>query len=93
VCYFIKIGFPTPKPPACSEALGTQVGQIPDSAITVSSYWYSGTKAYYGRLHLLRTSDRTGGWVARRNDKAQFLQVHFGGWRKVTRVAVQGRQD
>ena len=83
-----------PKPPVCLEALGMQDGQIPDSAITASSDWFSGTKAYYGRLHSLRTSDRTGGWVAGTNDKAQFFQVHFNGWsRQVTRVAVQGRQD
>ena len=93
VCYLIKIGFPTPKPPVCLEALGMQNKQIPDSAITASSEWYSGAKACYGRLHFLPRSGIVGGWVARRNGKAQFFQVQFGGWRKVTRVAVQGRQD
>ena len=33
-----------------------------------------------------------GGWVARWGDNNPFFQVHFGGWRKVTRVAIQGRQ-
>ena len=93
VCYLIKIGFPTPKPPVCLEALGMQNKQIPDSAITASSEWYNGAKASYGRLHFLPRSGIVGSWVAGRNDKAQFFQVHFGGWRKVTRVAVQGRQD
>ena len=77
----------------CLEALGMQNKQIPDSAITASSEWYSAAKACYGRLHFLSRSGILGGWVAGRNDKAQFFQVHFGGWRKVTRVAVQGRQD
>ena len=67
--------------------------QIPDSAITASSYWNSKQKAYNGRLHFLLTSDRDGGWVARLNDKNQFFQVYFGDWRNVTRVAIQGRQD
>ena len=62
--------------------------QIPDSAITASTEYYS---AFYGRLHFLAW--RAGGWVARWNDKNQFLQVHFSDWRKVTRVAIQGRQD
>jgi len=77
----------------CLEALGMQNKQIPDSAIIASSYWNSKTKAKNGRLHLLGTSGRVGGWAARRNDNNQFFQAHFGGWRKVTRVAIQGRQD
>lgn len=67
--------------------------QIADSDITASSYWDSRTKANNGRLHFLRTSDRVGGWVAKWNDKNPSFQVHFGSWRKVTRVAIQGRQD
>ena len=93
MCYLIKIGFPKPKPPVCLEALGMQNKQIPDSAITASSYRYYEAKAKNGRLHFLRTSDRVGGWVARWGDNNPFFQVHFGGWRKVTRVAIQGRQD
>ena len=93
VCYLFKTGFPTPKPPVCLEALGMQNKQIPDSAITVSSYRDSETKAENGRLHFLRTSDRVGGWAAQKNDNNQFFQVRFGDWRKVTRVAIQGRQD
>ena len=68
--------------------------QILDSAITASSYQYNDGKADNGRLHFLRTSDRAGGWVAKRDDKYNpYFQVHFGSWRKVTRVAIQGRQD
>ena len=93
VCYLIELGFPTLKPPVCLEALGMQNKQIPDSAITTSSYWHSQTKANNGRLHFLRTSNRWGGWVAKRNDNNPFFQVHFDSWRKVTRVAIQGRQD
>ena len=77
----------------CLEALGMQNGQILDSAITASTdyYWYY--SAFNGRLHFLPTSGRAGGWVAERNDKNPFLRVNFKDWRKVTRVAIQGRQD
>ena len=74
----------------CSEALGMQNKQIPDSAITASTRSYS---ACNGRLHFLARSWRDGGWVAGWNDKHPFLQVNFRDWRKVTRVAIQGRQD
>ena len=75
----------------CLEALGMQNKQIPDSAITASSESYS---ASYGRLHFLyRSRHVVGGWVARWNDQNPFFLVHFGDWRKVTRVATQGRQD
>ena len=78
----------------CIEALGMQNKQIPDSAITASSYGYSGIKAHNGRLHFLyKSSHVVGGWVARWIDQNPFFQVHFGDWRKVTRVAIQGRQD
>ena len=93
VFYLINIGFLTPKPPVCLEALGMQNKQIPDSAITASSESY-GTKASYGRLHFLcRSGSDVGGWVARLNDQNPFFQVNFGNWTKVTRVATQGRQD
>ena len=94
LCYLIKIGFPTPKPPVCLEALGMQNKKIPDSDISASSNWYGVTKAYYGRLHFLaRSGHAAGGWASQWNNKDQYFQVHFGDWRKVTRVAIQGRQD
>ena len=77
----------------CLEALGMQNGQIPDSAITASTEYYWSYRAFNGRLHFLSSSWIAGGWSARWNDKNQFLQVHFSDWRKVTRVAIQGRQD
>ena len=77
----------------CLEALGMQNKQIQDSDITASSESQS-NKAYYGRLHFLYKSWHVvGGWVAQQNDQKPFFQVHFGDWRKVTRVAIQGRQD
>ena len=78
----------------CLEALGMQNKKIPDSDITASSNWDGVTKPYYGRLHFLPGPwQAAGGWASEWNNKDQFLQVHFGDWRKVTRVAIQGRQD
>jgi hypothetical protein len=93
VFYFIPKGFPTPKPPVCLEALGMQNGRIPDSAIMASTEYNAASKAINGRLHFLLRSGRYGAWIAKTNDIFQYLQVNFGDWTKVTRVAIQGRQD
>ena len=86
-------GFLTPKPPVCLEAFGMQDGRIPDSAITASSEYGNAYKAINGRLHFLYRSGRIGAWAARTNDVFQYLQINFGDWTKITRVAIQGRQD
>ena len=90
---FVSIGFTKPKPPACLEALGMQDGKIPDSAITASTEYNAQHKAINGRLHFLYRSGRIGAWAAQRNDVYQYLQVNFGDWTKVSRVAIQGRSD
>ena len=91
--YSVQKGFPTPTPPVCSEAIGMQTGRIPDSAIRASSEHGTAYKAINGRLHFLSRSERIGAWAAKNNDMFQYLQVSFGDWTKVTRVAIQGRQD
>ena len=82
-----------PRPPVCLEALGMQNGKIPDSAITPSSEYNAASKAINGRLHFLLRSGRHGAWIAKRNDIFQYLQINFGDWTKVSRIAIQGRQD
>ena len=91
--YSAQIGFSRPNPPVCSEAIGMQTGRIPDSAVTASTEYSTAYKAINGRLHFLYRSGRIGAWEAKTNDVFQFLQVSFGDWTKVTRVAIQGRQD
>lgn len=86
-------GFTAPKPLLCAEALGMQNGKIPDSVITASSEYSSACKAMNGRLHFLRRSGRVGSWLASRLDVYQYLQVNFGDWTKISRVATQGRND
>ena len=70
-----------------------QNGKIPDSAITASSEYNAASKAINGRLHFLLRSGRYGAWIAKRNDLFQYLQINFGDWTKVSRIAIQGRQD
>ena len=70
-----------------------QNGRIPDSAITASSEYSASYKAINGRLHFLYRSGRYGSWTAGKTDVFQYLQVNFGDWTKVARVAIQGRQD
>ena len=91
IIIFISKGFP--RPPVCLEALGMQNGRIPDSAITASSEYNAASKAINGRLHFLMRSGRYGAWIAKRNDIFQYLQINFGDWTKVSRIAIQGRQD
>ena len=78
----------------CLDALGMQNRKISNSAITASSEYSTSSKAIYGRLHFLfRSGINYGAWSAKTNDVFQYLQINFGDWTKVTRVAIQGRQD
>lgn len=67
--------------------------RIPDSALRASTEYHAAYKAINGRLHFLYRSGRIGAWAAQRNDAFQFLQANLSDWTKVTRVAIQGRQD
>ena len=70
-----------------------QNGKIPDSAITASTEYSTAYKSINGRLHFLYRSGRVGSWSAKTNDVFQYLQVDFGDFTKVSRVAIQGRTD
>ena len=67
--------------------------KIPDSAITASSEYSYASKPVNGRLHLLHRSGRIGSWSPKNQDVYQYLQVNFGDWTKISRVATQGRSD
>ena len=88
--YFF-IGFPTPTFPACLRALGLESGAIPYSAISASSEIDIARKAANARLHFQGEKGRIGGWTSRINDEFQWLEVNFGNWTSVGRVAIQGR--
>ena len=70
-----------------------QNGKIPDSAISASTEHSSSQGAINARLYFLSKSGRTGAWTAGSRDVYQYLQVNFGDWTKVSRVAMQGRSD
>ena len=46
-----------------------------------------------GRLHFQGSSGQHGAWAVSTKDEFQYVEVNFGEWTKVTKVATQGRQD
>ena len=74
-------------------ALGMQSGRIRNTAVTASSAWNRFHLAWRGRLKRKRRGRYVGAWASRVNDRHQWLQVAFGGAKKVVAVATQGRQD
>ena len=91
-CLF-TVGFTAPpQPAACSGNLGLENSKIPDSHLTASSY--SGNyKPNNARLNRHTHNGFYGGWAAGANNQQQFLQINFGQWVKITRIATQGRSD
>ena len=92
---YTLLGFSTPKPPQCMNALGMQSRDIPDSAVTASSQINpSSYAASVGRLNFLMSgSGKYGSWAAGTNNERQWFRVDLGSWRKISAVATQGRQD
>ena len=65
-------------------------GSISDTQITASSQLDDNHSASQARLHFQADGDKVGGWSALTNDHNQWLQVDFGSYTKVTRLATQG---
>ena len=95
ICMTLHVlGFSTPAPPQCMDALGMESGDVPDSAITASSSYNGNSLPPTGRLHFLSAgSGKYGSWIAQTNNVYQWFQVDFGSWTKISAVATQGRQD
>ena len=66
------------------------LGSISDTQITASSQLDDNHSASQARLHFQADGDKVGGWSALTNDQNQWLQVDFGSYTKVTRLATQG---
>ena len=65
---------------------------IADSQISVSSKWHQA--AQNGRLHFKESGDKPGAWLARTDDKNQWLQIELINPNvKITKVATQGRNS
>ena len=71
-------------------ALGLQSGEVLDASMTASG---ASCYPYYGRLYLHSGGGKKGGWCAAANDVNQWLQVDFGNYTKIQRIATQGRQE
>ena len=64
---------------------------ISDAQITSSSQLGNRYSAAQARLYSKADKNNQGGWVALKNDLSQWLQVDFGTYTTVIRVATQGR--
>ncbi len=74
----------------CIASLGMAFGAISDDQISASSQQDGNHTAVQARLYFKGDRAKTGGWSALRNDLNQWLQVDFGSYTRVTRVATQG---
>ena len=63
---------------------------ISDAQISASSQTDDYHSAAQARLHRKTDGSKFGGWSALTNDLNQWLQVDFGSYTTVTRVATQG---
>ena len=98
IFFFVSLfvlGFPTPKPPVCQDALGMKDNKIPDSSISASTTWNAQhTPPERGRLEQYGTKWKEYGcWAALDLNTLQWFQVDFGAQTKVTMVATQGCAD
>ena len=91
--FFAFQGFQPPVFPTCMDGLGMEdPNEIPDSAITASSYYNNNYRPSQGRLYQ-QYQGGSGSWLAKTNDQNQWLQVNLGGWKQVMRFCTQGRLD
>ena len=77
----------------CVTPLGLENGQIPDGAIVASSQY----NQYYGperaRLRKVTQGSYIGGWAPKSSNKGEWIQFDLGKNTKVTRMAIQGRDN
>ena len=64
---------------------------IADSQMSASSQLDDNHSAAQARLHFKTDESKDGAWSALKSDLSQWLQVDFGTYTRVTRVATQGR--
>ena len=55
--------------------LGLESKSIPDWSLTASSEYNGDWKPIYGRLNAVLTANSKGAWIAKRNDRNQWIQV------------------
>ena len=75
----------------CIEPVGMESGSISDTQISASSQQDDNHAPQRGRLNMKISGMKQGGWSPLKSDLNQWLQVNFGSYIRVTRVATQGR--
>lgn len=77
----------------CDVPLGLQDGRVTPSMLTASSMY----NHYYGpwsaRLQARNHGSTRGGWIAKYNNRNQWLQIDLGAKSRVKRICTQGRYD
>lgn len=76
-----------------SKSFGISRGKIPNKDMKASSEVDKYHAAYLARLNLQPKGRFKGGWSAKRNNRRQWIQVDFRRFRRITKVAIQGRAD
>ncbi|XP_020605733.1 lactadherin-like [Orbicella faveolata] len=77
----------------CDWPLGIQSKYIPNSDMTASSEWAADYGPSYARLNIPVGWGKARAWSAKTNDLGQWIQVNLRELTRVTKVAIQGRQD
>ena len=75
----------------CTAPLGMESGLIKDSQITASTQHDARHAVTHGRLNFKARGQTFGGWSTRWSNVNQWIQVDLLGYKKITRVATQGR--
>ena len=79
-------------PTACPiQPLGMENKEIPNSAVTASSYHSPAHEPWQARLNNIQKSGSTGSWSTLPNAVGQYLQIDLGKERVISKIATQGR--
>ena len=77
----------------CDMPLGIETRQIHNQVMRSSSFYNYYCGPWNARLNQRRAGRNGGAWCAKRRDRAQWLQVDFGGLTRVRRITTEGRQN
>ncbi|XP_035224885.1 hemocytin-like, partial [Stegodyphus dumicola] len=77
----------------CTDPMGFENGELPETLITVSSTNGPGTGVSRIRLNTHADGERTGGWVPALYDYKPVVLIDFYGERNLTGITTQGRED
>ena len=73
------------------QPLGMENREIPNEAVSASSFWKYDHEPWQARLNNTEKSGSTGSWSALQNAIGQYLQIDLGKERVVNKIATQGR--